>query len=353
MMKTQSKVSARRLLLILPVVFLLLAGAAFYYFGGNGSATGNADSPAGINASLPDAEFKKEGPADKMSIYELTGSDTAGEDGIAELADKLAFHPEADAQTAEINEKLAAINRQINQPALPVKSGIGSGYSGPAREVPLTRDVERLERLMKQMQPDSAEDPEMRQLGALMDKIIAVQNPGIEKVAAGHAANPGTDSLFQAIPAVVASDQKVVQGSVVALRLLDTVVINGKHLPKGHLVFGLAQFSNQRLNLVIRHVRLGSAVIPVNLTVFDQRDAMPGINAPEALLSEAIGEGSAGAISGIGISGFDLPTQIAGAGLDAAKSLMTRRIKRVKQKVKAGYPVLLRDNAKKLNNHAH
>jgi hypothetical protein len=43
-----------------------------------------------------------------------------------------------------------------------------------------------------------------------------------------------------------------------------------------------------------------------------------------------------------------LTTQFAGAGLDAAKSLFTKRLKRIKQKLKAGYPVLLRDNTKKL-----
>lgn len=113
-------------------------------------------------------------------------------------------------------------------------------------------------------------------------------------------------------------------------------------------MFGLAAFSNQRLNLEIKNIRLGNQVIPVNLTVYDRRDAMQGINAPEALLTEAIGSGATDAMGGVGISGFDLTTQIAGAGIDAARSLLTKKIRRVKQSLKAGYPLLLRDNTKKL-----
>jgi Conjugative transposon, TraM len=47
--------------------------------------------------------------------------------------------------------------------------------------------------------------------------------------------------------------------------------------------------------------------------------------------------------------GFDqsLATQVAGAGLDAAKSLLNKKVRRIKVKLKAGYPILLRDN--KLN----
>lgn len=76
---------------------------------------------------------------------------------------------------------------------------------------------------------------------------------------------------------------------------------------------------------------------------------MRGINAPEALLSEAVGSGSVDAMNNsIGFSGFDLGTQIAGAGLGAAKGLLSKKIRRVKQKISSGYPVLLRGNTRKV-----
>jgi conjugative transposon TraM protein len=157
------------------------------------------------------------------------------------------------------------------------------------------------------------------------------------------------DTLFKAIPAEIASPQKVMQGSVVEVRLLDSVVLNGQRIPKGHTLFGLASFSNQRMNLEIKNIRLGNQVIPVNLTVYDKRDVMVGVFAPEALLSEAIASGGTGAIGSLGISGFDLTTQLAGAGIDAAKSLLTKKIKRIKQPIKAGYALLIRDNTLKAN----
>jgi hypothetical protein len=317
---------------------------------GNLEKTDAEAQPKGINANLPDAQFKTQEPKDKMGIYKLTESGADTSNGIEAVAGRFGFEPEEDPQTRQINEKLAAINREINSPVAPVKNyeELSRRTAFPV-DAPMGKDVARLESLMKNMQSPSEEDPEMVQLHSLMDKIMAVQNPELARQNVKPVPT-GVDSLFKAIPAVISGNQKAVQGSVVELRLLDSVRLNGQLIPKGHLVFGLAEFSNQRLNLQIRNIRLGTSVIPVNLTVFDKRDAMPGINAPEALLTDAVNRGSVDAVSSIGLMGFDqsLSTQLAGAGLDAAKSLFNKKVKRVKQKLKAGYPLLLRDNTKKL-----
>ncbi|MEQ7801800.1 conjugative transposon protein TraM [Pedobacter sp. ASV1-7] len=348
---SKQRVDKRRILLILPLLVLLFSALAFYAMGwGSPEKTDVEAQPKGINANLPDAQFKTQEPKDKMGIYKLTESGADTSNGIEAVAGRFGFAPVEDPQTRQINEKLAAINREINSPVTPAKSyeelGRRTAFSTDA---PMGKDVARLESLMKNMQSPSEEDPEMVQLHSLMDKIMAVQNPELARQNVKPVAI-GVDSLFKAIPAVISGNQKAVQGSVVELRLLDSVRLNGQLIPKGHLVFGLAEFSNQRLNLQIRNIRLGTSVIPVNLTVFDKRDAMPGINAPEALLTDAVNRGSVDAVSSIGLMGFDqsLGTQIAGAGLDAAKSLFNKKVKRVKQKLKAGYPLLLRDNTKKL-----
>jgi hypothetical protein len=41
-----------------------------------------------------------------------------------------------------------------------------------------------------------------------------------------------------------------------------------------------------------------------------------------------------------------LGLQAAGAGLDAAKNLFSKKLRRLKIKLKAGYPLLLRNNNK-------
>lgn len=351
---TKKKLDKRKALLILPLLILPFLALAFYAMGG-GQHLVAAQEPGnkGINTVLPDAQFKKTAPADKMGIYELTKKDSVHTDanGIAAVAGRLGFDQADDPQTKAINEKLVAINKQVNTPVPALKS-YAEVNRGVENDAPVSKDVTKLERLMKNMQESGkGDDPEMAQLNTLMDKIMAVQNPGQPKPTSEKAVTPVKDSVFKAIPAVIDGNQKAMEGSVVRLRLLDTITINGQLVPKGYNIFGLAKFSNQRLNLEIRNIRLGTSIIPVSLTVFDKTDAMIGINAPEAMLSEAASTGGADAISSTGL-GFDqsLTTQLAGAGLDAAKGLLTKKLKRIKQPLKSGYQLLLRDNTPKTNH---
>lgn len=348
--KSKQKFSKRKVLLgLIVMVFALLSGLGYYLYT-RYAAIEAQPKKTGINTVLPDAKLEKEEHLDKMGYYEKARQDSAHADasGLNSAAEKLGFSAPENLQEQQINEKLAAINQVIATPYVAPKSvaPVNLGYSNAA---PIAKDVDRLETLMKGIKGDEEADPEMSQLSEMMDKLIAVQNPGLAaQVFQKKAGAERPDSLFRAIPAVVAVNQKARQGSVVEIRLLDTVIINGVTLPAGHSVFGLAAFSNQRLNLEIKNVRLGTSVIPVDLTVYDKRDAMVGINAPEALLSDAVNGGAIDAAGSVGITGFDLTTQIAGAGIDAAKSLLVKKIGRVRQSLKAGYPVLIRDNTRKL-----
>jgi hypothetical protein len=350
------RVDKRRILLFLPLFLLPLLAMAFYALGGGHPVTaGSPGLTKGINTVLPDAQFKKEVPTDKMGIYNLVKGDSTrvGHSEVQAISANLGYPDAGDGQAKQINAKLAAINQVVNSrqvaPAAAVMAPVGvrSADAGSGKE------VARLESLMKNMQQSGGQgDPEMAQLNTLMDKILDAQNPGRAKDRLSRvSARIKPDSLFKAIPAVVEGTQKVTEGSVVKLRLLDTVVLNGQTLPKGQLIFGLAALSNQRLNLEIKNIRVGNAIVPVNLTVFDKTDAMPGINAPEALIGNAVGGGADNALQNMQFMGMDqsLSVQAAGAGIDAAKSLFSKKIRRIKVKLKGGYPLLLRDNTKK--NH--
>jgi hypothetical protein len=353
----RKKVSTRQLLMVLPVLVIALLAGVFHALGGGSGGKANAARLGnGINTSLPDAQFAGVEPADKMGYYDRAVRDSAQLEskGLELAAQKLGFDSgHEDPMVLEVNDKLAALNSELAKPYVAPSgySGIGAGAKPPlvSADPGMGKDVAKLEALMKNLKDGSGGgDPEMSQLSEMMDKLIAVQNPELAKALYKK---PETqlkpDSLFAAIPAEIAAAQKARQGSVVELRLLDTVVLSGVVVPKGHLIYGLAGFSNQRLNLEIKNIRLGNRVIPVNLTVYDKRDAMAGINAPEALLTEAVGAGATDAMGSVGISGFDLTTQIAEAGIDAARSLLSKKIKRVCQNLKPGYPLLIRDNSKK------
>jgi len=344
----------RKFLMVLPLLVLPFVTMGFWALGG-GSKTIAAElqSGHGLNMVLPDAELKlKDGP-DKMSLYDQAQRDSVklNRSGLYTASSDLGIVGEGrgfKTNPAElaISNRLAQINAQVNAPA--VAPSVSSISPGSAADPSLTADVSRLEKLMQHMKESSGEeDPEMLQLNSMMDKILAIQNPRL--VRPSTATPPVSDSLFRAIPAVVVGPVKVTQGSVIELCLLDSITISGQLLLKGHSVFGIAEFSNQRIALEIRNIRLGTSIIPVFLSTYDKRDGMRGINAPEALLAEAVGSGSVDAMSSVGLMGFDqnLGTQVAGAGLNAAKGLLSKKIKRVKQKLAAGYPVLLRDNSRK------
>jgi len=97
--------------------------------------------------------------------------------------------------------------------------------------------------------------------------------------------------------------------------------------------------------LNIKTIRLGTSILPVDLSVYDM-DAMPGIRAPEAVTEDAMRSGTDNAVQSMELMSMDqtLATQAAGAGVEAAKTLFSKKVKRIKVKLKAGYPVLLRNN---------
>ncbi|WP_159451808.1 conjugative transposon protein TraM [Sphingobacterium psychroaquaticum] len=205
-------------------------------------------------------------------------------------------------------------------------------------------DVDRLEQLMKNMQEDRTPDPETEQLNDMLRNILDIQHP--ERVANRErmlSESLAVDSVFRAIPATVLEKKRVVQGATVRLRLEDTVTIDGFAIPKGHEVFGIARIANQRLLVNVTNIRLGTSIIPVNFAVYGL-DGIEGLDAPEAVISETANMGADRAISGIGLYGFDnsLTTQIAGAGIDAARSAVSKRLRKIKVRIKAGEQILLR-----------
>ncbi|TCC88585.1 conjugative transposon protein TraM [Pedobacter frigiditerrae] len=339
----------RKILLVLPLLVMPFLALAFYAAGG-GSAGAGSDVIAsrGINTALPDADFKSEDPADKMGFYEKGAKDTAGSAGAGSMADRMGFKASVeDERTAEINAKLAQLNREINSP--PVEAGGGKSYassSAPKKDdAGMNSDVDRLEMLMKSMKADKGADPEMEQMNSMLEKLLDIQNPArAQQKVVGKIYGDLADREFLAVPAEIADAGKVVQGSTIRLRLLDSVVLKNVVVPKGHEVFGLCRLVNQRLLLDIKHIRLGNAIVPVELTMYGL-DGMPGLAAPDAVFGEVASGGAVDAVGGISVYGMEgIAGQVAGAGIDAAKSLFSRKVKVVRVKLHAGEKVLLRNN---------
>jgi hypothetical protein len=354
-MDTTTENKKKRLWLFLPLLILPFLALGFYAL--KSRSEGQAVSPdmaKGINTALPGAKLPKGGADDKMSLYDQAKKDSAAArsrsaaGAFAALGwDTAKFSKTAVKQAnpaaaneAKIKEKLAQINRQISEPPPVVKLPVDYGASSKSVE------LNKLEKLLKQKQESKAPDLEMTQLNTMLDKIMQIQNPGSakEKSAIVGVAS-AKDSTFKAIPAIIDGTQKVRPGGVVKLRLADSVRIGNYTFPKGQLLSGQCSVTNQRLLLEIRNIRIGTSIIPVNLTVFSL-DGMAGINAPEAELGEAAGNGAGNAISGMEFMSMDqsLGTQAASAGISAAKELLGKKVKRIRVKLHGGQQVLLRNN---------
>lgn len=346
---TKLKKDKRRVLLFIPILIVPFLALGFYALGGGRESNMGSKSPSGINTDLPNATLSSDSTKTKSDYYNQAdkGSGTADR-GMDSIAGQFGFsgisegNVLADGRTKEIDQRLEAINREVNRPE---PAFVPQKNAGKAQSSTIKNDVDRLEALMKTMQGNKTEDPEMAQLNTMMQNILDIQHPERINQRMQFAKSFSPDSQFRATPAIIVENQRAVQGATVKIRLQDTLRINGILIPKGQELFGACRITNQRLLLDIKNIRLGTSIIPVDLSVYSL-DGMIGIAAPEAMLLGAVNNGTDDAVRSVGFGGFDqsVATQVAGAGIDAARQLISKRVKRVKVKLNAGMPILLRNN---------
>jgi conjugative transposon TraM protein len=284
----------------------------------------------------------------------------------------------------KVMKKLADLNKVINQPEQTIsQNDTEENYRNNA-DYTFGNDVNRLENMMKLMSDKGTDnDPEMMQLENTLDKILDIQHPervkdrikeksvknkdvvypvsktvrkenislldtGKErKTASGFFGLENESSLSDyqnAIEAVVHENQVLVNGAVVKLRLSNDVYINGAFIPKGNFVFGTASLNAERLEIEINSIRYNQSLYPVKLEVYDI-DGLPGIYIPGAITRDVAKQSADNSLQMMELATLDpsLKAQAAAAGISAAKSLISRKVKQVKVMVKAGYKVLLRD----------
>ncbi|MEJ7737002.1 MAG: conjugative transposon protein TraM [Chitinophagaceae bacterium] len=299
-----------------------------------------------------------------------------------------------DPNEAKVYKKLDELNTALNQATVQTdKSASNTSFSHNNGTSIRTKDVDRLEQMMEMSKEgDNSEDPEINQLNGMMDKILDIQHPErvkekIKKISEAHmgqvfsvtASNNNTvasllvsdsgpnrrlasyngfyslnDDIEKntnkqiAIRATVYETQTLVDGSIVKLRLLNDIYVNGVNIPKDNFVFGLASLNGERLNIQINSIRYKNSLFPVQLSVFDM-DGMNGIYIPGAITRDVAKQSADRAIQAVGFTTLDpsLGVQAANAGIEAAKNLLSRKAKLVKVTVKAGYQVLLQDEKQK------
>jgi conjugative transposon TraM protein len=297
-----------------------------------------------------------------------------------------------DPNAEKIYRKLAELNKEMKAP-LAADGNANAGSYSPYSTLEEkntsvnTGDVNRLEQMMQAMSQSDGEDPEMQQLNGMLEKLLDIQHPDRVQEKLKQASekkkgqvfavsgkgqadrvsslddhketsssngfyaldeNLSNDQAQNAIQAVIHETQTIVTGSTIKLRLLNDVFINGVHIPKDNFLYGVASLSGERLGIKINSIRYNNSLFPVELSVYDM-DGLDGIRIPGAITMDVTKESADRSMQGIGMTSLDpsWSAQAAGAGIEAAKTLFSKKVKLVKVTVKAGYQVLLRDEKQK------
>ena len=291
----------------------------------------------------------------------------------------------------KVYQKLAALKKAIGKAPGGVSDNSPTTHQGAyGREAIPPQDIDRLEQMMRSMNESDSQDPELQQLSGMLENILDIQHPerAVEKMRKASEKERGQVmtvsttfqrsqiSSFQASPdsltgisemngfyslaevaaplpqnavlATVHETQTVINGSTVKLRLSNDIFINGVRIPKDNFIYGTASLKGERLGLKINSLRYGNSIFPVDLSVYDM-DGLDGIYIPGAISRDVAKASADRSMQNFGVTTLDdsWGAQAAGAGIEAAKTLFSKKVKLIKVVVKAGYRVLLRDEKQK------
>jgi conjugative transposon TraM protein len=406
----------RKALLFLPVVAIPILCCSFYALGGGGGTGGNVAASKNnehFNAQLPDAHFnKRDALVDKLGFYEKADEDsvkremrvkadpyhskeakapattTKGEIAVGKFNAAAAAPHRQDTAADRLLEKLDQLKKIVNAPAMTARVDTGR----PSFDQTTTNAVQmnRLEGMMKTIQNNATEDPQIERLNGMLDKIIRIQH--LDPVSDGKSrqsditavdspvmmqARPEMGSVYNidslertgytaetsvtgfqnidadivpsnvsgtVIPAIIPEDQTMVTGATLKLRTQQEASVGGLTIPKNALLYGKVSISGERMLVGIGSVRIGKGIYPVDLQVFDM-DGMAGIRIPGAIDRDVAKESAEQGASSLGTLGTldqSLGAQAATAGVQAAKTLFSRKVKLIRAQVRTGYLVLIK-----------
>lgn len=281
--------------------------------------------------------------------------------------------------------------------------GISASEKQQANPAPFSMDQQdeaRLDQLLAALgPPENDSSLEMQQLSGIMDKIIAVQHPELMRDSLLRESQkhqgfvypvsvPRRDSVTflwetrlsfrdqdsaaaqppdgsgvsrsnrfyglvdqnlpgdqtKTIKARTLESQTLASGAVIRLCLADDLMVAGILVPRGSLVYGTGRLNGERLLVAIRSIVSEDRILPVALSAYDM-DGIEGIYIPGAMTRQVAKQSGNEAIQALGITTLDpsLGAQATGAGIQAAKSLIGKKIRQTRVTLPAGYTVYLKD----------
>lgn len=355
---------------MLPVLVAPFLCLAFYALGGGrGGQEDGAMRGAGMgfNTELPAPVFKKkEEKTDKLGFYKQADADSMKrrewrlQDPYYTGSKPVRFFDRGammkDTQATGLLKKLDLLKKRLDKP-------VGAERVHSVKEKKPVDDPEKIypEKVyMPEMMSTLARrtampverDPELDRLSEMLDKLVRLK--GMEDQRTGGTSIKMAEEtkrsaehdqvMTAAVPAVVESDQDLVNGGTIGLRLMATVVCNGVTVRKGQLVYGTVSLSGDRLQVGVHSIRVGDGILATSWQVYDL-DGLQGIRVPDGLGRQVARQSVDQGIGSLNLLGYDpsIGAQVAGVGIQAAKGLFSRKVRTVRVTVPAGYHVLLKD----------
>jgi conjugative transposon TraM protein len=227
-------------------------------------------------------------------------------------------------------------NRQQAHPYTPVTNKTQTPVSSPKMVNAIGPQVPAQAPLKKNEEPKQAATPQ-----------VEVQEPDEPEIKTNRFyTGRRRTQKGNTISAVVQGEQTVMQGSTIKLRLLeDMKTETGVTIPKGASIWGVVTISSERLLVNISSVLLGKDLVPIKRTVYDI-DGQKGINLPPNVKAEIAKRAEAQSIQNAPTdeitSGGGILEKSAGAVVNTAKGLLSRKAEEIKVTIKSNYQIVLK-----------
>jgi conjugative transposon TraM protein len=315
----------KRMLLFLCVMSLLISAFAYVGLRIYGPKPKENVSPkSALNTKLPEPKQ----PAREMNKLELYMQ--AEKDSVKRkeeiLKDPYSVKATVDPNEQKVNDRLDKLYKELNKASDPTP-------------VPKSVKAPAIADTPKTQQAISQPDLEMKQLETMLDKIMEIQYPDRKRDSTKK-----DNTIHTSVRAVVHETQILQNGSTIKLRLLEDMTVNNQKIPKGSFIFGICAISNERLEVKLSNASYNNQIYPLQLEVYDT-DGIAGIYMPGAITRDVTKDGADQAIQNIGMTTLDpsLVAQATSAGIQTAKTLLSRKVKLIRVTAKASHHVLLQN----------
>ena len=149
------------------------------------------------------------------------------------------------------------------------------------------------------------------------------------------------------ISACIHGNQTITDGQAVRLRLLESMRVGNRDIPRNSVIVGVARLQGERLSIALKSIEHNGMIIPIELAVYDN-DGQEGIFIPKSMEVDAAKEVGANMGSSLNSSinissnaGAQLASDLGKGVIQGVSQYISKKMRTVKIHLKAGYRVML------------